>query len=446
MCSVAFLFNRKALVTLTCESSFLLNKKDAPQDAQLAELYLIATQYRSCAEIAQTRNLLLLYRRMYMKFLHLSDLHLGKRVHNFSMIEEQKYILNQILDIADDEKITSVIIAGDVYDKPVPPAEAVALFDDFLVKLAERKLQVFVISGNHDSAERIAFGEKLMRQSNVYLSPVYNGDIKPVTLEDAFGKINIFLLPFIKPLHVRHFNEDALVTDYTEAMRYVISRMNPDANERNVLVCHQFVTGAARCESEEISVGGLDNVDASVFEPFDYVALGHIHGPQNIGSEKVRYCGTPLKYSFSETDHKKSVTIAELREKGELILKEIPLKPFHDLVKIKGSFEELTDKAFYGKMDTESYVHITLLEEQDIPNAFGKLATIYPNLMLLRYENKRTSGESGQPLESENIHMSPETLFSQFYETMNHQPMTKEQETYMLEKIGKIWGIENETC
>lgn len=381
-----------------------------------------------------------------MKFLHLSDLHLGKRVHNFSMIEEQKYILNQILDIADNENITGVIIAGDVYDKPVPPAEAVALFDDFLVKLAERKLQVFVISGNHDSAERIAFGEKLMRQSNVYLSPVYNGEIKPVTLQDEFGKINIFLLPFIKPVHVRHFNEEAPVTDYTEAMKFVIARMNPKENERNVLVCHQFVTGAARCESEEISVGGLDNVDVSVFEPFDYVALGHIHGPQNIGSKKVRYCGTPLKYSFSEADHKKSATILELREKGELILKEIPLRPFHDLVKIRGRFEELTDKKFYGKMDTESYVHITLLDEQDIPNAFGKLATIFPNLMQLRYENKRTLGEHEQLLESENIHMSPESLFSQFYETMNNQPMTQAQTAYLMDKIGEIWGIENETC
>lgn len=375
-----------------------------------------------------------------MKFLHLSDLHLGKRVHNFSMIEDQKYILDQIAEIADEEKITGVIVAGDIYDKPVPSAEAVALFDDFLVKLSKKNLAVFVISGNHDSPERIAFGEKLMQKSNVFLSPVYDGKIEPVTMEDEYGRLNVFLLPFIKPVHVRHFFEDKDIEDYTEALRVVVSDMNIDHNERNILVCHQFVTGATRSESEEISVGGLDNVDASVFEPFDYVALGHIHGPQNIGTEKIRYCGTPLKYSFSETNHKKSVTIVEIKEKGELFVTERYLKPLRDMIKIKGHFEEITDKAFYGNVDTESYVQITLLDELDIPNAFGKLAGIYPNLMQMRYENSRTM-ENAEILDgNESVDMEPENLFAQFYETMNHQPMTKEQTVYMSEKIAGIWG------
>lgn len=374
-----------------------------------------------------------------MKFLHLSDLHLGKRVHNFSMIEDQKYILAQILDIADDEEITGVIIAGDVYDKPVPSAEAVALFDEFLVQLAKRNLYVFVISGNHDSAERIAFGEKLMRHSKVYMSPVYNGEIEPVTVEDEFGKINVFLLPFVKPVQVRHFCNEEEVRDYTEAVRCAIDHMDIKSEERNILVCHQFVTGATRCESEEISVGGLDNVDASVFEPFDYVALGHIHGPQNIGSDRIRYCGTPLKYSFSEANHQKSVTVVKLGEKGELLIETRPLKPMRDMIKVKGFFEEITDKVFYEKMDTESYIQITLLDEQDIPNAFGKLATIYPNLMQMRYENKRTMDNADIFSEGEGLNMAPEVLFSQFYETMNNQPMTKEQADYMTDMIEKIW-------
>ena len=374
-----------------------------------------------------------------MKFLHLSDLHLGKRVHNFSMIEDQKYILAQILDIADDEEITGVIIAGDVYDKPVPSAEAVALFDEFLVQFAKRNLYVFVISGNHDSAERIAFGEKLMRHSKVYMSPVYNGEIEPVTLEDEFGKINVYLLPFVKPVQVRHFCNEEEVRDYTEAVRCAIDHMDVKNEERNILVCHQFVTGATRCESEEISVGGLDNVDASVFEPFDYVALGHIHGPQNIGSDRIRYCGTPLKYSFSEANHQKSVTIVNLGEKGELLMETRPLKPMRDMIKVKGFFEEITDKVFYEKMDTESYVQITLLDEQDIPNAFGKLATIYPNLMQMRYENKRTMDNADIFSEGEGLNMAPEVLFSQFYETMNNQPMTKEQADYITDMIEKIW-------
>ena len=380
-----------------------------------------------------------------MKFLHLSDLHLGKRVNGFSMIEDQKYILNQILEILDKEKVTGVIIAGDVYDKPVPSAEAVALFDDFLVNLADRELNVFVISGNHDSPERIAFGEKLMRHSRVYLSPVYNGNISPITLEDEFGKINVYMLPFIKPVHVRHFYEEENIVDYTDAMKCAVSHMNVQKKERNLLICHQFVTGAARSESEEISVGGLDNVDASVFAPFDYVAFGHIHGPQNIGNEKIRYCGTPLKYSFSEADHKKSVTIVEFLEKGTVKVDIIPLKPIRDMVKIKGFFEEVADKAFYGKMDTESYVQITLLDEEDIPNAFGKLTCIYPNLMQMRYENKRTQKNEELFDEAGNIELSPEVLFARFYETMNNQPMTKEQSAYMTDKIETIWGIDNET-
>ena len=374
-----------------------------------------------------------------MRFLHLSDLHIGKRVHNFSMLEDQKYILNQILDIADEENVTGVIIAGDVYDKPVPSAEAVSLFDEFLVQLAERELDVFVISGNHDSPERIAFGEKLMRHQKVYLSPVYNGKIEPVCLNDEFGVVKVFLLPFIKPVHVRHFLEEE-VSDYTEALSCAISHMDIVKDDRNVLVCHQFVTGAGRSESEEISVGGLDNVDATVFEPFDYVALGHIHGPQNIGSERIRYCGTPLKYSFSEADHKKSVTIVEMGKKGDLSIRLRDLKPMRDLIKIKGLFDEVTEKSFYKDLDTESYVHITLLDEEDIPNAFGKLATIYPNLMLMRYENRRTMDGADILSDGDEINMAPDVLFSQFYETMNNQPMTKEQESYMLALIEKIWG------
>ena len=374
-----------------------------------------------------------------MKLLHLSDLHLGKRIHNFSMIDDQKYILSQIVRLLDEEEITGVIIAGDVYDKPVPSAEAVALFDEFLVSIAKKNIKVFVISGNHDSAERIAFGEKLMRQSQVYMSQVYNGKIEPVVLEDEYGKVNVFLLPFVKPVQVKHFCEETEIKDYTEALRCVISRMDVKKEERNILVCHQFVTGAIRSESEEISVGGLDNVDAAVFEPFDYVALGHIHGPQNIGNERIRYCGTLLKYSFSEVNHQKSVTIVDFGAKGELAVTTKQLKPMRDMVKITGYFEELTNREFYEKTDTEDYVQITLLDEQDVPNAFGKLATIYPNLMQMRYENRRTMENSDILAENEGFNMVPDVVFSQFYETMNNQPMTKEQADYMTAMIKKVW-------
>lgn len=381
-----------------------------------------------------------------MKILHLSDLHLGKRVLGFSMIEDQKYILNEIIEILDKQKITTVIIAGDVYDKPVPSAEAVALFDEFLVNLSQRDVNVFVISGNHDSPERIAFGEKLMQKSHVYMSPVYAGKTEAITLEDDYGKINFYLLPFIKPVHVRHFFEEEGIENYTDAMACVISHMNINKDERNVLVCHQFVTGATRSESEEISVGGLDNVDVSVFEPFDYVALGHIHGPQNIGNERIRYCGTLLKYSFSEAEHCKSVTIVELKEKGTMNLESIPLVPLRDMIKIRGLFETVTDKKFCETVDTDSYVQVTLLDEWDIPNAFGKLATVYPNLMQMRYENRRTSGSQDIISEEDNPEMKPTELFAHFFELMNNQPLTKAQEEYMCEQIEAIWGISDETC
>lgn len=377
-----------------------------------------------------------------MKFIHISDLHLGKRVYEYSMIEEQEYILNQIIEIIDSEKPTGVLIAGDVYDKPIPPAEAVKLFDDFLVKLAQRKTEVFVISGNHDSPERIAFGARIMSAGGIHLSPVYNGEIEPFSMTDEYGKVNVYMLPFVKPAHVRCFCEEE-IGSYTDAVRAAISKMQINTAERNVLVTHQFVTGAARCESEEISVGGTDNVDASVFEPFDYVALGHIHSPQNCGSPKIRYCGTPLKYSFSEAKDRKSVTVVELLEKGNVLYKTIELTPQHELVELKGTYEELVLKSFYENTTwQDDYTHITLTDEEDIPDAIGKLRVIYHRLMKLDYDNKRTRSnakiESAESVETK----SPLELFSDFYMLQNNQPMSGEQTDFMKELIEKVWEDE----
>lgn len=374
-----------------------------------------------------------------MKFLHLSDLHIGKRVNEFSMLEDQEYILTKINNIIDDEKPDAVVIAGDVYDKSVPSAEAVQLFDDFLCRLAQRKLQVFVISGNHDSAERMAFGGRLMDISGVHMSPVYNGKVEAISLDDEFGKVNFFMLPFVKPANVRRFFEDAQIESYTDAIRVAVENMNVNADERNVIVTHQFVTGAEKCESEEISVGGSDNVDASVFDCFDYVALGHIHGPQNIGSERVRYCGTPLKYSFSEAKHKKSVTVVEMGEKGSLEIRTIALEPKRDMREIKGTYAEITLKENYINTNTDDYMHITLTDEEDIPDAIGKLRVIYPNLMKLDYDNKRTRSSAKLDI-IENIEQrSPLDLFAEFYEKQNNQPMTDGQSEFMKSLIESIW-------
>lgn len=376
-----------------------------------------------------------------MKLFHLSDLHLGKRVNEFSMLPDQEHILQQILQLTDDEQPDAVLIAGDVYDKTVPPAEAVQLFDDFLCQLAARHIAVFIISGNHDSPERIAFGGRLMKHSGVYVSPVYDGTVHPLTLTDEQGEVDIFMLPFIKPAHVRRYYPEAEIASYTDALRVAIEAMNIDPGRRNVLMTHQFVTGASRSDSEEISVGGTDNVDASVFAPFDYVALGHIHGPQHVGSETIRYCGTPLKYSFSEAGHTKSVTVVKLSD--TVSLRTLPLVPLHDLREIRGTYLELTDKRTYEGTATDDYLHITLTDEEDIPEAINKLRVIYPNLMKLDYDNTRTRTGGHIEADAQVQSLSPLELFAQFYETQNGQPLSEEQQQIASDLITQIWEEES---
>ncbi len=374
-----------------------------------------------------------------MKLIHLSDLHLGKRLREYSLLEDQEYILTKIINIIDAEKPDGVLIAGDVYDKSVPPAEAVQLFDDFLAKLARRKLEVFVISGNHDSPERIAFGGRLMDASGIHMSPVYDGNVVPFSLQDEYGTVDVYMLPFIKPAHMRRYTEDE-IESYTDAIRCAISKMNVNAANRNVLITHQFVTGARRSESEDISVGGTDNVDASVFAPFDYVALGHLHAPQNCDSDRIRYCGTPLKYSFSESNDQKSATVLELAEKGTLSLKTVPLVPKRDLVELRGTFAEVTDQSFYANTTwQEDYTHITLTDEEEILNVADRLRQVYHNFMKLDYDNTRTRGNAEISGAVDVETKSPLELFSDFYEDQNNQPMSDEQSAFMADLIEKMW-------
>ena len=375
-----------------------------------------------------------------MKFIHLSDLHLGKRVNEYSMLEDQQYILKEIIRIVEDEQPQGVLIAGDVYDKSVPTAEAVALLDDFLVQLSRRGLQVYLISGNHDSPERMAFGGRLMEQSGIHIAPVYNGTATVYTLADEYGPVHIHLLPFVKPAHVRRYFPDQEITSYTDAVTTAIQAMEVDWRERNILVTHQFVTGATRCDSEEVSVGGTDQVDVSAFDDFDYVALGHLHGPQTVGRETVRYCGTPLKYSFSEAGQHKSVTVVELGEKGTTAVRTVPLVPLRDLVELRGTYEEVTFRGFYeGAGWQRDYVHITLTDEEDIPNAVGKLRVIYPNLMKLDYDNQRTRAGISLEGAEEVERRSPLELLEEFYEKQNGQPMGEEQRAFARGWMERIW-------
>ena len=374
-----------------------------------------------------------------MKFFHLSDLHLGKSVHEFSMLEDQEYILKIILNIADEEKPQAVLISGDIFDRTIAPTEALRLFDDFLDGLVRHNIEVFIISGNHDSADRLAFGSRLMDRSGVHISPIYNGIIKPFILLDEFGELNVFLVPFLKPVQVKRFYLGHEITSWTDAIRIVVEHMDIDASKRNILLAHQFVTGATTCESEEINVGGADNVDAEVFSPFDYVALGHLHKPQSITRPTMRYCGSPLKYSFSESDQIKSVSVVDLGTRGSVVVKEVPLVPKRDMREIRGKYLEVTSRDFYRNLNTEDYYQITLTDEDDQPDAIGKLRVIYPNLMRLVYDNTRTRTESSVAGISDASQHTPIQLFDILYKEQNGQPISDIQQAFMNDLIEQVW-------
>lgn len=375
-----------------------------------------------------------------MRFAHLSDLHIGKRVNGFSMLEDQRYILSKIIGIIQEQGADAVLIAGDLYDKPVPPAEAVALCDEFLTTLAALGKPVLMISGNHDSAERISFAGRLLESSGVHIAPVFDGTLHVAELTDAFGRVRIFLLPFIKPVSVRRYYEDSTLDTYTDAVRAVLAHTPLPADSRNILLAHQFVTGAVRSESEEISVGGLDNVDASVFDGFDYVALGHIHRPQQIGRETVRYCGSPLKYSFSEAGQQKSVSLIDLTQKGAPVrITTVPLVPMRELREIKGDFAQIMGPGRDPKPHADDYIHITLTDEEDIPDAAAKLRSVYPNLMRVDYDNKRTRKLQALPQAEPDVCKTPLALFEEFYAVQNNQPMNEQQRALMRELTEEIW-------
>ena len=374
-----------------------------------------------------------------MKIMHLSDLHIGQKVNEYSMLQDQIYILKEILRIIDNEKVETVIIAGDVYDRSLPPNEALELFDEFLYQLSSRNVNVFVISGNHDSPERISYGGRMMTENKIFLSPVYDGNVKPISLNDDYGEVNFYLLPFIRPADIRRYFPDENIENYTDAVKVAIDNMNVDFSERNILITHQFVTGAELSESEDIIVGGTDNVSGEVFDGFDYVALGHIHREQTVGKDNIRYCGTPLKYSFSEAKHIKSVTILDFRDKENIEYSKIPLTPLRDMREIRGTYDELTLKSNYENTNVDDYLHITLTDEEDIPDAIGKLRSIYPNIMKLDYDNLRTRG-SGIVDAIENIESkSPFELFADLFKQQNNQDMSEEQEEIMRNLIDKIW-------
>ncbi len=371
-----------------------------------------------------------------MKLLHTSDLHIGKRVNEFSMIEDQEYILNEMLKIADLHKPQGILIAGDIYDKGIPCVEAVNLFDWFLTELHKRKLSVFLVSGNHDSSERLNFGGRILEENQIHIAGSFHGKLEKVILADENGPVNIYLMPFVKPVMVRRYYPETEIETYQEAVEAILASADINDRERNILVAHQFITSGSsepeRSDSEAVSLGGLDNIDASVFEVFDYVALGHIHGPQRIGRETIRYAGSPLKYSFSEARQIKSVTMVEMGAKGEVRYEKIPLTPIRDMREIKGPIAALTDPKIYSKANTLDYIHATLTDEEEVYDAIGKLRSVYPNIMRLDFENSRSIWNTDAKLAAADVdEKSAMELFAEFYESQNNVALPDKQRLIM---------------
>ncbi|MBO5087780.1 MAG: exonuclease SbcCD subunit D [Lachnospiraceae bacterium] len=387
-----------------------------------------------------------------MRFMHLADLHIGKKMNGFSMLVDQKYILEQVLEVAKQKDLDGVLLAGDIYDKSVPAGEAIQLLDWFLTELIHLKLEVYMISGNHDSMERLSFGSKLFARSGLHVSTIYDGSLEPIVLQDEYGPLNLYMLPFVKPVHVRNALKKALemtdeeeqmifdIATYDDAVAAVLERAMLNSSERNVLVAHQLVTGAQRCDSEDISVGGIDNVSADLFEDFDYVALGHIHGPQSMTRDTIRYSGTLLKYSFSECSHEKSITIVDVKEKGNVFVEEIFVKPLRDVRIIEGDFKTIMSRKYYEGMNCEDYLKIILKDEQDVPEAMGKLRSVYPNVMALEYNNRRTKQQTVVGNAAPTTDKLPIEYFREFYERQNGDCMSEVQEMVVRGAFDRIWG------
>lgn len=382
-----------------------------------------------------------------MKIIHLADMHLGKILQEQSLIEDQEYMLNKIIELIKEQNIEAIVISGDIYDRSVPPTEAVNLLDTFLnIIIKELKKKVFIIAGNHDSKERLGFGNKIFENDGLYIESKYEGTIKKVQLEDEYGKLNIYMLPFIKPIEVRKYilEEQENTLSYDETIHKIIEKENIDESQRNIILTHQFVTAIGadveRTESEVVSVGGLDNVDVSNFKQFDYVAIGHVHRPQKVGRDTARYAGTMLKYSFSEVNHKKTIPIIDFKEKGNIDIKLEELKPLRDMREIKGPIEELIKKENYEGENTEDYIRAIITNDEPVYDAIGKIRKIYPNVLKLEIQNAKTAMNMEQQENNlQNVRNKSEIeLFNDFYKFQNNIELNDEQVEFMEKLIKQI--------
>ena len=368
-----------------------------------------------------------------MKFLHLSDLHIGKSVHGHSMLDEQKHAFEQIIGYIETERPDAVIIAGDVYDRAVPNVESVHVFDDFLTTLVGADVAIMLISGNHDSPERLMYASRLLSDRRLFIYGMFDGNIRKLTFNDKYGEVCFWLLPFIKPSSVRGLLGKREIESHDDAVATAVETADVDYTVRNVLVSHQFYTKTgitpARSDSESNPVGGLDAVDAGIIDRFDYVALGHLHGRQSVGSDCICYCGSPVKYSFSEWRQEKSVTIAELGKKGSLAVKQLPITPIHDMREIKGELKKLVSDEVSGLADKEDYLRVILTDEEEIIDPLGRLRSVYPNVMEIGFKNSRTGIDISTIAANDEMaeKLSQYDLFCEFFLATQGSAMSAEQ-------------------
>ncbi len=371
-----------------------------------------------------------------MRFLHLGDLHLGKSLGDFDLIEDQKYILDQILAVIRDKSVDVVLIAGDVYDKAIPSEAATNLLDYFLCRLSETGVKTFMISGNHDSDDRLNYGSRLFQTSQIYIASVYMGILAKYTVEDQVGEVDVYLLPFVKASQVRHYFPDAKIDSYDDAVHVILTQAGIDLNRRNIIVAHQFVTGKsedpALAGSESAgtqSVGLVEKIGYDCFDAFDYVALGHIHSSQKVGREEVRYAGSPLKYSLSEVNNIKSIPLVTLGEKGQISVELIPLIPMRDLRHIKGPMQELLDKK--NVQAPEDFIYATLTDEEIIGDVMAIFQQIYPNTVKIDYDNSHTREVEQIDLSNIVENKSFSELIGDFYRLMYQCEISEEEIDYM---------------
>ncbi|MGN0740529.1 MAG: exonuclease SbcCD subunit D [Treponema sp.] len=373
-----------------------------------------------------------------MRIAHISDLHLGKTLHGFSLTDDQSFILQQIVKILIENKIEVLLVAGDVFDKNVASIEALRLMRKFLNELVSAKIKVLVISGNHDSPERLTFGAEFMSDKGLYFSKDYDGKIEPLVFTDEFGPVNFYLLPFIKPSSVKQFFPEEQIENFDDALKVAVSNLKINSSERNIIVAHQNIMNAEHCDSEESIIGGLDAVSADVFCEFDYAALGHIHKMQKVKANVV-YSGTPLKYSVSELTQDKVVPIIELNAKGKTVIDFVQLKPKRDIRQIRGTFDQIVKMSGGDTNNSEDFIDIILTDKNEVIDALYNLRSIYPNILQINYDNSFTNNDSKIDDIKETKIDRPLEMFEEFYKTRSGSELDDAQKEYMSALVNSIW-------